>query len=179
MRREREHVQWWQECEAYWHSEHAAEVERLTTQHKAEVTRLQDAVTESKTLVAGLRATVKDEFKLHNPVVATWLDEEALNEEREKTTKARNYIGHLHRALWHVDIEHHIPEDADEDEDVCRCGVLASECATFKALDPVRSRLYQWERENVERARNYQPNELPRDHPEMRRFEPPAHGSTA
>lgn len=177
MRREREHILWWQQCETYWHAEHAEEVGRLTATHAAEVNRLEDEATDAKTLVAGLKATVQEEFKLHNPVVATWLDEQAIAEERARTVRARNYIGHLHRVLWHVDTEHHIPEESVED--VCRCGVLAADCPTYQALGPIRDRLYKWEQDQVERVRKRWPHELPSDHPEVKKMEPPRFGSTA
>ncbi|AKU16606.1 hypothetical protein VV02_13270 [Luteipulveratus mongoliensis] len=131
--------------------------------------RLKTDLTTARTFAAALESSVKDGFKLHNPVVATWLDEEAIKEADQRTEKARNYINHLHRVLWRVDEQHHVPEDAPED--VCRCGVAADECPTFRALDQVREKLYKWEREELERLKKGWQHNLPKEHPEVPKYD--------
>lgn len=168
--RDIEHTKWWVEDVTELKESHRAVVAAADDRRKREVGSLEAKVSALNEQVSDLEGAMLRELE-SRPVesIALWFEQTKIAEADERTTRARGYIKHLYRVLWHVAEAHHV---ADGDRDSCSCGLGCDDCQTLAALNPIQSSLNKWEIDELQRMKDGRQHSLPHDHPEVTRHEP-------
>jgi hypothetical protein len=168
--RDLDHVKWWEQEMKAARERRKEALQGAELRRQREVAVLEEEVTGLREQVADFQGALLRDLE-SRPVesVAVWFEQTKIAEADERTERARGLISHLFRVLWHVEAAHHVDKHHGER---CTCGLKVEQCHTYKAMEPVLGKLYDWENVQVERIKKGLTHALPADHPEVRKREP-------
>jgi hypothetical protein len=167
QKRDTDHVQMWKTyhvAETVRHRATAQRDEQIAAQSQQRITELTEKLSDAEHVLRTGHAT---------DAVANWLESVQVQEAEAKADRAYRSRDRVAAALWEVNEVHN-----DDDHDgTCACGKRLSACKESAIIGPLTEFLNNWERRQVERARQGLPHHLPDSHPSasgrstMRRWE--------
>jgi hypothetical protein len=133
---------------------------------QANVERLADGATiaDLRARVAELAGSIADSFEGPGLGGARGLVETEVTRRAERRTElAKRHNDRIMAVLWRLERLH---RDADAGGNSCSCGRPTAACAEWKAIEPQRRSVRDWEARNVALLKGGQRHGLPGDHPE-------------
>lgn len=163
-KRDTQHLQMWQSEMGLIKDEHAR-------RHAQQVVVLQHKLAERDVTIATLNGHVSDlEGALNaglesRPVeaMAIWYENSKIAEALASKRATQRFSDQLFGYLWQLDEFHH----SDETTDLCSCSVRRDKCKELALLDPIRNKLYKWERDQRDRLKAGKEHGLPQMHPDV------------
>jgi hypothetical protein len=155
-RRDREHVRMWADLLADQQVNHQVEVERLDAALAAEGATIAELREQS----AGLSAVVAGEFATGG--VRELLENDVVRRADRGTELANRRNDRTMAVLWRLERLHH---ENDKKNGACTCGKPVITCEEFRAIEPERRSIREWEAKNVALAADGQRHGLPAEHP--------------
>ena len=160
-KRDQDHLRMWVEILVDERESHRTAVENLT-----------GALAERDAALAGLTARVDEltnviagEFdRAPSGQVRSLLENEVVKRADKRAALEQRRNDRLMVALWRVDRLH---RQAETDPLTCVCGQSLARCADWRAIEPVRQALRDWEAKNIQLLRAGRHHALPDDHPDV------------
>ncbi|TXN31894.1 hypothetical protein [Lacisediminihabitans profunda] len=166
-KRDADHLAMWSELYGEAMEQHAGYVAETTS----ELRTAEATIAELRARVAELTRSVADSFEGSDLGGARNLVEtEVIRRSERKTELAQRQNDRIMAALWRVERLH---RDADSGGNSCTCGKTTATCAEWKAVEPQRRTLRDWEARNLALLRGGERHALPEEHPEVRSIAPP------
>ncbi|HEY8914202.1 hypothetical protein [Lacisediminihabitans sp.] len=161
-KRDADHVAMWAERYGEAVEEHRLFVAEATAERLAD-----DAViAQLRARVGELTRSIADSFEGSDLGGAHSLVEtEVIRRAERKTELAQRLNDRIMAALWRVERLH---RDADAGGNSCTCGRPTATCAEWRAVEPQRRTLRDWEARNVALLKGGNRHALPEEHPEAR-----------
>lgn len=158
-KRDQDHVKMW--------------VETLVDEREANrnaVEKLNAVLAGNDTELAGLRAQVAaltsivaGEFdRAPSGPVRRLLENDIVRRAEKKSVLEQRRRDRAMVAIWRVNLLH---REGERDALTCVCGASVARCDVWKAIEPMRRPMYDWEAKNVGFLRGGQRHALPDDHP--------------
>jgi hypothetical protein len=160
-KRDTDHLAMWFER----HSEAIAAHRSFVAAATAEKTSADAANAELRAQLNDLTKSIADEFDRSPLGGARGLVENEVTRRAERRTELAHRLNdRIMAALWRVDTLH---RDDEANNLRCTCGKPTAECAEWKAIEPQRRALYDWENRNLALLKEGKRHGLPDDHPEV------------
>lgn len=161
QKRDADHVAMWSERYG-----EAIEAHRLfVAEATAERLSAARALAQLRARVVELTASVADAFEGADLGDARGLVETEVTRRAERRTElAQRLTDRVMAALWRVERLH---RDADAAGNSCTCGRPTATCAEWKAVEPQRSTLRDWENRNLGMLKGGDRHALPPEHPDV------------
>ncbi|WP_394771300.1 hypothetical protein [Lacisediminihabitans sp.] len=162
-KRDADHVAMWSELYGEAVEEHGRFVAEATAARRAA-----DAeIAELRARVAELSGSIADSFEGSDLGGARGLVEtEVIRRAERKIELSQRLNDRIMAALWRIECLH---RDADTTGTSCTCGKSTAVCAEWKAVEPQRRALRDWEARNLALLRGGDRHALPEEHPDARR----------
>lgn len=135
----------------------ASESRKTIADHEATIAALTAQVDELTGVVAGTFE------RTQTGAVRGLIESEVVKRAERNTELANRRSDWLMAAIWRVDALH---REDDTRPQHCVCGKSIMKCAEWKAIEPVRQKMRDWETKNVRLRREGKRHGLPDDHPE-------------
>jgi len=160
-KRDQDHVRMWVQTLVDERASNRSAVEQLN----ATLAENDTTLAELRTQVAELTSIVGGEFdRTPSGPVRSLLENDIVKRAEKKSALEQRRTDRVMVAIWRVNLLH---RDSDGDALTCVCGASVARCDAWKAIEPVRRSLSDWETKNITLARQGQRHALPDDHPEV------------
>lgn len=160
-RRDQDHLKMWVQILVDEREANRNAVEKLTDALAANDTELSDL----RAQVADLTSIVAGEFdRAPSGAVRSLLENDIVKRAEKKSALEQRRNDRAMAAIWRVNRLH---RDDERDALTCVCGASVARCEVWKAIEPVRQLLRDWEAKNVGLLRAGQRHALPDDHPDV------------
>lgn len=160
-KRDKDHLRMWVETLVDERESNRSTVEKLTAtlaERDAALAALTARVDELTNVVAG-------EFdRAPSGQVRSLLENEVVKRADKRAALEQRRNDRMMAAIWRVDRLH---REGERDPLTCVCGTPLVRCAEWRAVEPVRQALRDWETKNVQLLRDGQRHALPDDHPDV------------
>lgn len=160
-KRDQDHLKMWVETLIDEREANRSAVEKLNAvlaQNDQELADLRAQVAELTNIVAG-------EFdRTPSGSVRSLLENDIVKRAEKKSALEQRRNDRAMVALWRVNLLH---REGELDALTCVCGASVARCDAWKAIEPVRQSLYDWETKNLNLLRQGLRHALPDDHPEV------------
>jgi hypothetical protein len=162
-RRDADHLAQWRERYG-----EAIEAHRLfVASATAERMAADDTILQLRSRVEDLTKSIADAFDDTTLGGARGLVENEVTRRAERNTELAHRLNdRILGALWRVERLH---RDSDRNPLQCTCGKRTQDCAEWKAVDPQRQALRDWERRNLALLREGKRHALPEEHPDVQK----------
>jgi hypothetical protein len=128
-------------------------------------------IAELRAQVHELTGSIADNFDRSGPGAAgSLIENEIIRRAERKTELAHRLNDRIMSALWRIGNLH---RDDDAAGHRCSCGRTTAQCAEWKAVEPQRRALSDWEKRNLVLLREGKRHGLPDDHPDVVRISRP------
>ncbi|KFF59419.1 hypothetical protein JF66_11425 [Cryobacterium sp. MLB-32] len=158
-RRDKDHLRLWTELfndEQDMHRSYVAATKTTIAERDASIAEL-------TTIIEQLRALAAGRFDATpNAGVRGLLENDLIRRAERKTELASRQIDWAMAVVWRIGMLHH---DDGAHPRHCICGRTIASCAEGLALDPVRTKMNEWEKKNVQLLHDGKRHGLPADHP--------------
>jgi hypothetical protein len=113
--------------------------------------------------VADLTSIVAGEFdRTPSGAVRSLLENDIVKRAEKKSALEQRRNDRAMVAIWRVNLLH---REGERDALTCVCGASVARCDVWKAIEPMRRPMYDWETKNLSLLREGQRHALPDDHP--------------
>jgi len=159
--RDKDHIKMWVEILLGEREANRGAVEKLT----ATLADNDKALTEYRVQVDDLTSIVAGEFgRTTSGPVRSLLENDIVKRAEKKSALEQRRNDRSMVAIWRVNLLH---REGDGGALTCICGVSLARCEVWKAIEPVRQPMFDWETKNIALLRQGQRHALPDDHPEV------------
>jgi hypothetical protein len=145
----------------------AARHHRALEAAKAVTAQRDEVIAEKNATIGDLRATIQTGDM--NPMVETWLAEEAVKQAHEQRDSAYRSRSYAYESLWRLSRIH---REHDTELDLCACGRKSDKCKELLAIREALPAVKHWENAELRRLHENLNHGLPPDHPEVLRLSP-------
>jgi hypothetical protein len=157
-RRDLDHVKMWAERYAELSEEHRRMIDAADSGAASSARQIEELARE----VAGLRDVIADRFEeSQGGSIRTLLQNEIQKRADRNTELANRRSDRLMAVIWRLDVLHRDAATAER----CTCGRATAACPEWKAIEPQRRLLREWEAKNVALLGQGARHSLPDDHP--------------
>lgn len=158
-RRDAEHVAMWARLYSVEHEQHLSDL----VESAALAEESARSVAELTARVAQLTAIVGGRFtETTDAGVRELLENDVLKRAERNTELASRRIDRVMAVLWRLDFMHHLD---DVKQALCSCGKSVVLCPEFRALEPERQALREWEARQLTLLGAGDRHSLPAEHP--------------
>lgn len=160
-KRDQDHLKMWVETLVDERDANRSAVEKLNAvlaQNDQELADLRAQVADLTNIVAG-------EFdRTPSGSVRSLLENDIVKRAEKKSALEQRRNDRAMVAIWRVNLLH---REGEREALTCVCGASVARCDAWKAIEPVRQSLYDWETKNLGLLRQGLRHALPDDHPDV------------